>query len=152
MFSRRFFCVMRHYHFNATMTPFAKRTHGPEWFISEFPATDEHEAESKKLWETFLSPRPLSTCLGSSKEVVKFLNYQPNLVLRQFGISQTRPKSSFSQKSDLCLCTIDYSEDDYLRWIIRHASDHPKLNPFSFQPSFYYTPEFITWWKEYHAK
>lgn len=102
-------------HFNATMDPFSKRTHGPEWFTRDFPDTGEHEAKSKKIWEVFLTPRLLSTLLGTSKEVVKIICYQPNLVSHQFGISQTKPKSFCSQKSDLSLYVIDYSEDDYLR-------------------------------------
>lgn len=74
------------------------------------------------------------------------------MVSRKFGVSQTKPKSFFNQKSDLCLCIIDYSEDYYLRRITRHASDRPKMTPFAFQLSFYLTPEFDTWWKTYHAK
>lgn len=31
--------LAKRYHFNATMTPFSKRTHGPECFTREFPAT-----------------------------------------------------------------------------------------------------------------
>lgn len=129
------------------MDPFAERTH-----TQEFPATGEHEAKSKKIWITFLTPRLLYTCLGTSKEDVKILYYQSNLVSCQFGISQTKPISFFNRKSDLYLCTTDYSEYAYLRWLTRHASDHPKLTLFDFQPSFYYTPEFETWWKAYHAK
>lgn len=145
MFSKR-------YHFNAMMAPFSKRRHELEWFTREFLDTNEREAESKKIWAAFLTPRLLSTRLGSSKEVVKILYYQPNLVSRQFGIIQTKPKSFFSRKSDLHLCTINYSKDDYLRQITRHASDLPKLTPFAFQPSFYCSPKFGTWWKAYHAK
>lgn len=132
-------------HFNVIITPLSKRTHGPEWFTREFPSIDEREAESKKIWAAFLTPRLLSTRLGSSKEVVKILCYQPNLVLHQFGISQTKPKSFFNRKSDVCLCMIDYSEDDYLRRITQHANDRPKLTPFSLQLSFYCTPEINPW-------
>lgn len=93
-----FLMFAKRYHFNAMMDPFAKRTHGPEWFSHEFLATGEREAESKKIWANFLTPRLLSIWLGSSKEVVKILCYQPNMELRQFGIRQTKPKSFFSKK------------------------------------------------------
>ncbi|KAI5432467.1 hypothetical protein KIW84_036268 [Lathyrus oleraceus] len=68
------------------MAPFAKRTLGPEWFTCEFPTIGEHETKSKKKWESFLTPRLLSTRLCTSKENVEILCYQPNLVSHQFGI------------------------------------------------------------------
>lgn len=37
------------YHFNAIMTPFSKRTYGPEWVTHEFPANDKQEKESKRI-------------------------------------------------------------------------------------------------------
>ncbi|KAI5432885.1 hypothetical protein KIW84_020265 [Lathyrus oleraceus] len=81
-----------------TVAPFVNRTHGPEWFTLKFIATGEQEAESKKVWEIFLTPKLLSTRLGTSKENVKILCYQPNLVSHQFGVSQTVPRTFSIEK------------------------------------------------------
>lgn len=127
------------YQFNPTMDPFSKRTHGPEWFTRKFPTTGKQEVESKKIWEAFLTPKLLSTGLGTSRENVNILCYQPNLVSHQFGVSQTMPRPFFNRKRELCLCTVDFSEDEYLQHLTRHAIDLPMLTPFSFQPLFYCT-------------
>lgn len=101
------------------MARFVNRTHGPKWFTRKFPATGEQEAELKKVWEDFLTPKLLSTRLGTSKENVKILCYQPNLVPHQFGVSQTVPKPLFNRKSELCLYIINYLEDEYLGRLVQ---------------------------------
>lgn len=59
-------------------------------------------------------PRLLYVRLEPSKEHVRILSYQPNLVSPQFEITQTIPRPFFKKKSELRLSTVDYSEDDYL--------------------------------------
>lgn len=108
---------VKRYHFNPTMAPFDKRTHVPEWFTRPLPTTSEQEAKSKRIWEAFLIPKILLTRLGTSRENVKILFYQPNLVSHQFGFSQTVPRPFFSQKSELFLFTVDIFKDELLRRI-----------------------------------
>lgn len=151
-FSSHFLMFSKRHRFNLTMAPFAKITRVPEWFTQKFLATTKQESESKKIWETFLTPKLLSTRLRTSRENVEIICFQPNFVSRQFEISQTVPRPIFNRKSKLCLWTIDFSEDEYLWRLVRHHTDCPLLTPFTFQPSFYCTPEFNTWWKPYHAK
>lgn len=44
------------HNFTSFMAPFANRTHGLEWFIREFPASNvDQEEESLAIWEVFLS-------------------------------------------------------------------------------------------------
>lgn len=62
-----FLMFTKHYHSNPTMDPFVKQTHGPNWMTRKFHATGEHEVESKKICEVFLTPKLLSTRLGTSK-------------------------------------------------------------------------------------
>lgn len=109
------------------MAHFVNRTHGHEWFIRKFPATGEQEVESKKILEVFLTPKLLSIRLGTSKENVKIFFYQPDLVSHQFGVSQIMPMSFFSQKSELCHCIVDYSEDEYLRRLARQVVERVVL-------------------------
>lgn len=151
-FSAYFLMFAKRHNFTPIMASFVNRTHGPEWFTKKFPATGKKEAESKKVWEAFLTQNIFLTRLGTSKENVKILCYQPNLVSRQFGVSKIVPKPFFNRKSELCLCTFDYSEDEYLQRLTRHVVDRVVLTPFSFQPTFYCTKEFDTWWRAYHAK
>lgn len=131
----------KRYHFSPTRDPFAEMTHGPEWFTRLIPTTGEHAAESKWIWEAFLTPKLMSIRLGNSNENVKILCYYPNLVMRQFGIIQTVPRSFLIRKSELYLCTIDFSEDEYLQSLARHAADLPMPTSFAFQPLFYYNDD-----------
>lgn len=134
------------------MAHFASRSHGHEWFTRNFLATGEQEAESKKVCEAFLTPKPLSTRLGTFKENMKILCYHPNMVSCQFGVSQAMPNSLFNRKSELWVCIFDYSGDEYLWRLFRNATDRVVLTPFSFQQAFYSIREFDTWWRAYHEK
>ena len=114
-------------------TPLVKRSHEPEWFTRQFLSTSEQKAKSKEVWATLLTPKLFSTRLGTSKENVKKMCYQPNLVSHQFGVSQTMPKPFFNRKSELCLCIVDYSENEYLQRLAKHVNGRVILIPFSFQ-------------------
>lgn len=85
----------------------------------------------EEIWEAFLTSKLFSTRLGTSKENVKILCHKPNLVSHQFGIIQTVPKPFFNRKSELCICTIDYSKDEYLQRLSQHAHDHDVLTTFA---------------------
>lgn len=126
----------KRYNFTMTMAPFSKRTHGPEWFTRQFRTIGKKENELQRIWEALLTPKILSTRLGTSKEHVRILSYQPKLVSRQFGISQYVPQLFFNKKSELCLSIVDYSGDDYLQKIARHADGRTTLTLFAFEPSY----------------
>lgn len=106
-FSTYFLMFAKHHNLTPTLAPFVKRTHSLEWFTRKLSSTSDQEVEANKIWEAFLTPNLISTRLGTSKENVKILCYQPNLVSCQFGVSQTMPKPFFNQKNELCLYTVD---------------------------------------------
>lgn len=86
---------------------------------------------SRRNMGGFPYSKAFSTRIGTSKENVKILCHKPNLVSRQFGIIQTEPKPFFNRKSELCICTIDYSKDEYLQRLSQHANDHDVLTTFA---------------------
>lgn len=139
--------------FSSVMVPFAKQSHGPELFTRDFLSSNPgQEAESKEIQEAFLTLKLIKIRLGVSKDEMKILSYQLNLVYRQFRLRQIQSKCFFDRKNDLCLWLATFSKvecDDRLK---RHVFDPFSLTPFSFQPSFYSAKEFNTWWKAYHIK
>lgn len=151
-FSKYFMLLSKFHNFTPLMAPLVNRSHGFEWFTRKFPTTGDHEAESWEIWENFLTPKLLSTRLWISKYGFKILCYQPNCVSRQFGVSKTVSKSFFSRKNELCLCTVKYSHGQYTQRLDRRVVDRVVLTPFPFQPTFYCTKEFGTWWRAYHVK
>jgi hypothetical protein len=77
-------------------TPFVKRAIGPAWFRRPFPATNPNEEEdTNNIWSMFLNPTILSSRQGVERRHLGLVGYQPNLVARQFGLSQFRPKNLF---------------------------------------------------------
>ena len=70
------------------MASFVNISHGPEWFTRKFPAIGKQEVESREAWEAFFTPKLLSTILEISKDGMKIMCYQPNMVSHQFGVSQ----------------------------------------------------------------
>lgn len=83
------------------MATFANRKYGPSWFTKDFPASNiDQETECLAIWATFLTPRLLVDHVDDPKACIKILGYHPNLVARQFRLSQLLPKSLYSQKSN----------------------------------------------------
>lgn len=62
------------------------------------------------------------------------------------------PKSFFSQKNELFLYIIEYSETEYIQHLVRQDVNRVILTPFHFLPSFYSTKEIGSRWRAYHAK
>lgn len=95
-FTRYFMMFAKCHNFTPAMASFMKRIHGPEWFVYEFPTPNvDQKEESLEIWESFLISKLFSTRLGPSKDNVKILRYQPNLVSQQFKINQIFPKPFF---------------------------------------------------------
>lgn len=80
--------------FTLPMAPFANRSHGHAWLTRKYPAIGEQEAGSKKVWEALLTLKLLSTKLGTSKENVKILCYQPSLMSHNLELAKLFPSPS----------------------------------------------------------
>jgi hypothetical protein len=137
-------------------TPFVKRTIGPAWFRRPFPATNPNEEEdTNNIWSMFLNPTILSSRQGIDRRHLGLVGYQPNLVARQFGLSQFRPKSLFKNKDDIVLGNSGMSVEYFERRLKLADERSYKLTPIAFETSQYCTYEFATWWSlhyEKHAK
>jgi hypothetical protein len=138
-------------------TPFVKRTVGPDWFRRPFPATNPNEEEdTNNIWTMFLNPTILSFRQGVERRHLGLVGYQPNLVARQFGLSQFRPKSLFKNKDEIVLGNSGMSVE-YFERRLKLAEDRMpyKLTPIASEFSQFCTYEFATWWSlhyEKHAK
>jgi hypothetical protein len=83
------------------------------------------------------------------------VGYQPNLVARQFGLSQFRPRSLFRNKDDIVLGNSGMSELYFERRLKLAEKDTYNLTPMAFEVSQHCTYEFAAWWSlhyEKHAK
>lgn len=67
---------------------FADRNFGPTWFTNPFPGVSpQTAAHSNVVWRAFLTPTMLSFRIKTGTKGYGFMNYQPNLVAQQFGLS-----------------------------------------------------------------
>ncbi|KAK2442745.1 serine/threonine-protein phosphatase 7 long form protein [Trifolium repens] len=132
-------------------TPFVKRTIGPAWFRRPFPATNPNEEEdTNNIWSMFLNPTILSSRQGVERRHLGLVGYQPNLVARQFGLSQFRPKNLFKNKDDIVLGNSGMSVEYFERRLKLVEGKSYKLTPIAFELSQFCTYEFATWWSLYY--
>lgn len=74
--------------FTPFTTFFVNQNHWSDWFMREFPAfVVEHQVEVVEILRAFITPKMLSTRLGTTKDSIGLVGYQPNHVARQFGFS-----------------------------------------------------------------
>lgn len=82
-----------------------------------------------------------------------FMSYQPNLVARQFGLSQMLPKSLVSYPPDIVWAGLQLNFEGHKTCLKFHKSTQRlKLPVFKFQQSFLTTKYFDKWWSEYHRQ
>src|SRR3954471_22267169 len=137
--------------FDPSMAPFVHRTIGPEWFTRKFPSTSQdQQTESMEIWEAFLTPRLFSHRLRPSKGQCILMCYQPNLVSRQFGLVQIKPKCLYEKRSHMCFHTLYLTEEECETKINKYVGTI-NLSPVPFEPAFYSTPNFHQWWTEYYS-
>ncbi|KAK2421825.1 serine/threonine-protein phosphatase 7 long form protein [Trifolium repens] len=88
--------------------------------------------------------------LGVERRHLGLVGYQPNLVARQFGLSQFRPKSLFKNKDDIVLGNSGMSVEYFERRLKLADERSYKLTPIAFEISHFCTYEFTTWWSLYY--
>ncbi|PNX64117.1 hypothetical protein L195_g053852, partial [Trifolium pratense] len=135
--------------FKPEHAPFVKRPVGPHWFVEELPVLNpDVEEEVNEAWTSYLDPTILSIRIGTLASEYGLVGYQPNLVSRQFGFSQLRPKSMYLRKKNIVLGTTVTSTlyEKYLKVSRDHIYG---FEPFDFNLSFYCTQEFANWWRRY---
>jgi hypothetical protein len=130
--------------------PFATREFGPNWFTEDFPAFDpDNEDEVNEVWSTYLDPSVLSCRIGTQAKHFGLVGYQPNLVSRQFGMSQIRPKSLFEDEKDMVLGS-SLSEKTFRGYLKISEQNSYNLNSFDFNISHFCTTDFDSWWENYY--
>ena len=140
--------------FMSTMAPFASRKYGLEWFRRSFPpGKSEEEAESFVIWRAFLKPTVLSARLTPGEKSYSLVAYQPNMVARQFGLTQLLPRSLFLTEDSVITSTTHWETGAAFK---KKLSDYEvrsfKIDFFHFELSYNCTEGFHTWWRSYYAQ
>ncbi|KAL5156645.1 hypothetical protein HKD37_15G041574 [Glycine soja] len=131
--------------------PFINREVGPAWFTDDFPAVDpDNEEEVNEIWSFYLNPQILSCRTGIQSNYLGLVGYQPNLVSRQFGLSQIRPKSLFEDPRDV-IRGANLSEKTFKKFLKISLDENYDLHPFEFNHSHFCTMGFVTWWEKYYS-
>ncbi|KAH1206942.1 hypothetical protein GmHk_16G047242 [Glycine max] len=131
--------------------PFISREVGPAWFTDYFPAVDpDNEEKVNEIWSFYLNPQILSCRTGVQSNYLGLVGYQPNLVSRQFGLSQIRPKSLFEDPRDV-IRGANLSEKTFKKFLKISLDENYNLHPFEFNHSHFCTMGFVTWWEKYYS-
>ncbi|KAL5138864.1 hypothetical protein HKD37_10G028935 [Glycine soja] len=131
--------------------PFISREVGPAWFTDYFPVVDpDNEEEVNEIWSFYLNPKILSCRTGVQSNYLGLVGYQPNLVSRQFGLSQIRPKSLFEDPRDV-IRGANLSEKTFKKFLKISLDENYNLHPFEFNHSHFCTMGFVTWWEKYYS-
>lgn len=103
----------KRYHFTSNMAPFSSRKIGPEWFTQQMPLEmQKDENKFLDVWESFLTPRLLFSHHNVTKTQIALIVYQPNLVARQFGLIQIKPRPIFPKKGSIIFYNSLHNEDE----------------------------------------
>jgi hypothetical protein len=138
--------------FKPNFTPFLHRSIGPQWFIHPFPPLPECEEEITDIWRAYLTPTLLSCRFGTASTDFGLVGNFPNLVSRQFGLTQILPKSIYSNEQDICLGYYGMTEPQFHGFMKKFKGDNYAINPFKFEPSHASTKDFTRWWElQYNA-
>ncbi|XP_050916133.1 uncharacterized protein LOC127131246 [Lathyrus oleraceus] len=142
----------KRYHFTSTMAPFASRKIGPEWFTQQLPLEmQKDENIFLDVWESFLTARLLFSHHNVTKTQIALIVYQPNLVARQFGLIQIKPRPIFPKKGSIIFYNSLHNEDESKESSKKLTDDSLDIRPVIFRLSFLCTPEFHEWWKDYYS-
>lgn len=136
------------------MSPFMDRNFGPTWFKNPFPGDPPQAAAlSSAMWRAFLTPTMLSFRIKVGSKGYGFMNYQPNLVAWQFGLSQMLPKSLVSQPTDIMWAGRQLNFEGHKACLkFQRSTQRLELPIFKYQQSFLTTKDFDKWWSECQCK
>ncbi|KAL6551057.1 hypothetical protein OROMI_021545 [Orobanche minor] len=136
--------------FKPQYAPWMERKTGPYWYGEDFPVFDPANAEEvNEIWKIYLTPTVLSCRIENKKSGFGLVGYQPNLVSRQFGLSQPRPKSLFSSKQKIVLGG-SISKEIFEQYLRAAAKENYQIDDFEFMSSYFCTVAFDSWWEEYY--
>jgi hypothetical protein len=133
--------------FKPSFTPFLNRPIGPQLFIHPFPPLPECEEEMTNIWKAYLTPTLLSCRFGTTSTDFGLVGYFPNLVSRQFGLTQILAKSIYLHEKDICLGYYGMTEPHFRDFLKKFQGNQYDFIPFKFEFSYATTKEFSQWWE-----
>ncbi|XP_057425834.1 uncharacterized protein LOC130719219 [Lotus japonicus] len=148
-FKKYFSMFLELKHYRSSFAPYSKPTYGPRWLRYSYPnlpdpgALSQHQLE---LWQTILSPRVLTIGFASNDHTL--CGYNPQLVSRQFGLSQDMANTLFDSTLVLYLGVVTKTSV-FNKTVHYYNKKLLDLSPFPFVPSYYVTKSFKTWWSGY---
>ncbi|XP_057428984.1 uncharacterized protein LOC130722314 [Lotus japonicus] len=139
-------------HYRSSFSPYSKAVRGPFWLRNSYPNASDSALPKEHhitLWRTLLSPRVLTVGFASSDYTL--CGYNPQLVSRQFGLSQVLPNTLFDKSLVLYPGAIKRASvfDTTVQFYNKRLLN---LSPFTYAPSYYATNAFKAWWSEYWAQ
>ncbi|XP_057422973.1 uncharacterized protein LOC130716934 isoform X2 [Lotus japonicus] len=139
-------------HYRSSFSPYSKAVRGPFWLRNSYPNASDSALPKEHhitLWRTLLSPRVLTVGFASSDYTL--CGYNPQLVSRQFGLSQVLPNTLFDKSLVLYPGAIKRASafDTTVQFYNKKLLN---LSPFTYAPSYYATNAFKAWWSEYWAQ
>ncbi|PNY08031.1 hypothetical protein L195_g004541 [Trifolium pratense] len=132
--------------FKPSFAPFVDRPLGPPWFTQHFPSPPDFEEVVTSIWSAYLMPTVLSCRIGLTAGEFGLVGYFPNLVSRQFGLTQILSKSIYLEEREICLGKYGMTEPQYRSFLEHFTKSSYELTPFEFAPSHACTKEFSKWW------
>ncbi|XP_045802476.1 uncharacterized protein LOC123896078 [Trifolium pratense] len=136
--------------FKPSFAPFVDRPLGPPWFTHRFPSPPEFDMVTNSIWNAYLMPTVLSCRIGLTSGDFGLVGYFPNLVSRQFGLTQILPKSIYLEEREVCLGKHGMTEPQFHSFLNHFNQPSYELTPFDFAPSHACTREFFTWWSRHY--
>jgi hypothetical protein len=133
--------------FKPSFAPFLDRPLGPQWFIHPLPPLEECAEEIINVWKSYLTPTLLSCRFGTTSKDFGLVGYFPNLVSRQFGLTQILPKSVYSCEREICLGYYGMTEPQFRTFLKKFQEIKYDFVPFKFEFSYATTREFSQWWE-----
>ncbi|GAU21853.1 hypothetical protein TSUD_33490 [Trifolium subterraneum] len=132
--------------FKERFAPFADRQIGSSWFIHPFPPLPESEEYQNTVWSAFLTPTVISCRFGLKSTEFGLVDYFPNLVSRQFGLTQLLPKTIYLHERDICLGYYGMTEPQFYALLKKFEGLEYELTPVHFELSHAHTVDFARWW------